>query len=81
MVIVQPSLVGQLRGRDRHLDQRSGNAEGWLINVVPEGFTPEDAEIRITWGASSSVGPNEENLEQFNWTYDAETWVDSADAQ
>lgn len=45
----------------------AGSASGWLINIIPSGFTPSDATVKIAWGGSSTV--SDEGSKTSSWSF------------
>lgn len=53
-------------------------ASGWLMNEIPAEFTPGEATVEITWGASSTL--SEEGQETFTWTFTPDARLTPAEA-
>lgn len=48
-----PNYIHKLSVNDMMSPVYSGSASGWLINVIPSGFTPSEAKAKITWGGET----------------------------
>lgn len=75
-----PSYLHQIFNNDQMSAVYAGSASGWLISEIPAGFTPEDASIKITWGASSTIGADESNFETYEWMYTSDAEVSASNA-
>lgn len=60
-----PNYIRILLDKDLSGVVYSGEVSGWLINEIPEGFSPSDATIEVTWGSSSTT--KDEGVETYEW--------------
>lgn len=56
----------------------TGKAAGWLMNEIPEGFTPEEATMKIVWEETSILDEEEPDSTTWEFTEDARVTPEEA---
>lgn len=69
-----PNYLGAFIRSDTALLGHADRLSGWLINVVPAGFTPGRTAVEITWGPSSTL--SDTGLKTFTWSLHPDARVD-----
>lgn len=51
-----------------YLGTYAGSARGWLVDIIPEDFDPDETEMHIEWGGRDAPA-DDEHSKEYRWIY------------